>query len=237
MKKIYILAMLAVLLAVTSVSAQVLPYRPTCIDPATITNKPWKVTDYWPDSTSFSHEMAESPGTHGAYNICYQDNSIVFFRYDWGVLGGKFWRDPEDIYATNIQSISASFKGRLGFIVTFDYYVPFDGSICYQQDPSYGSWLHGGDYATNGLYINNPSYADIPTNWEPLDIIYQLKQPTETTCGEWKHFEKTIYELGYDTRFLGGSDQLASVGFQFANVYVRNVTLSNMQNKQVFKVY
>lgn len=201
--------------------AEILPYRPACSNPATITNKPWTVTNFWQDGALFS--VNGISGTHGTYNICYQNENTTYFQYDWGILDGKLFRDMEDIYSTAIGGQSNSLKAREGFTVHFEYYIPTSTEgICYAQDimNQYGNQYQP-IYSKQMIFMNNVDYSAANCNGctDFLDAQYKLAGD-QLSCDVWHTFE--YQSSAFDNEF-GKQDRLVSFGFQFANVYVRNV--------------
>ena len=213
-------------------SAELLPYRPTCANPSSITNKPWNVTDYWADGNSFllgSEWTGFIEVTHGTYNLCYINESILFIQYDWGNAEGNLFRDFEDIYSTNIGGQSNALKAKSGFTVHFEYYLPSDEGKCYSQDVvrvlddgkvglSYGWYPYQTGYSIQTVMFNNGDYLEEELPF--ADARYDLRNQS---CDVWHTFEHSSWD--FENEFID-KDRLVSFNFEFANAYVRNVWFS-----------
>lgn len=218
-------------------SAELLPYRPACADPATVSNKPWNVTDHYPNygTTNLGGGLTAK---NGAYNLCYINNSMMYITYNWGnvtVSGeNKLFRDYEDIYSTNIGGQSNALKAKNGFTVHLEYYFPSDGGICYQQDLPLTNENPFPPNNTLYGYLNQPGYASQTVTFNNLDFSeancggctdfadanYDLTNPIDLSCDEWHTFE---YSSNSFENEFGNKDRLVSFNMKFTNAYLRNV--------------
>ena len=210
------------------------PYRPTCADPETIENKVWAITDWWLDGTEFDY--GDYKGTHGDFELCYINESVLYIQYDWGIEtnSGKLWREGEDIYSTNIGGQSNAIKAERGFITSFEYYFPSDNGVCYTQEPSLGRFPL---YAFQSVIFNNVEYTDANCGGceDFLDARYDILDPAQLTCDEWHTFYIHSENFESDFGVEEGVNRLVSFNVQFANAYIRNVEF--IYGNKLDKVY
>lgn len=220
------------------------PYRPTCADPATIVNKPWQITDHWEDGL-YSEFPGYPPMTYGTYNLCYINESLLYIQYDWGDIEGMLSREWEDIYSTGIGGESNSIKAERGFIAHFEYYIPSNDDICYTLRPELG---YSSSYSDLAIIFNNVEVGDVPPGADFSDARYDLIDESaintsNTTynrlaCDTWHIFNEFSTDFENSFGEVDGVNRLVSFNFQFANVYIRNVTiLYGPQMNKIYTVY